>query len=196
MRHKKGGETKTESKQKKEMAASVFFPLPCSSIFAWECRFKLWEKKEPELSRGFVINTHRRQFWQAQIPYLSRRTLGKGLLSWCTGCTSESWSSPFSVLSGNRQSSPHIHLKREADLTSKIFTVKSFFFTNFLPCTQKHGKPILSKHMRSYDVPAMIKKLSLFYLELCRITGKKKHVVGLGLVVCFMLSLNVGLWPR
>lgn len=44
MRREKGRETKTESEQKRA-AGSVFSPLLCSSIFAWECRFNLWERK-------------------------------------------------------------------------------------------------------------------------------------------------------
>lgn len=77
------------------------------------CKNGFWVSKTETSNffSGFVINTHQRQFWQAQILYLSRRTLGRGLLSWCRGCTSESWSSPFSVSSESRQSSPRIHLK-------------------------------------------------------------------------------------
>lgn len=119
-------------------------------------------EKEPELSRGFVINTHRRQFWQAQIPYLSRRTLGKGLLSWCMGCMSESWSSPFSVSSGNRQSSPHIHLKESRKQTAVLTSQSQLVFSNFLssstlPCPLRHRKPKEINHIRPCHVSAMIK---------------------------------------
>lgn len=74
MRREKRSETKTESEQKRK-AGNIFSPI-CMRML-----FQPLREKEMELSRGFVINTHRRQFWQAQIPYLSRRTLGKGLLS-------------------------------------------------------------------------------------------------------------------
>lgn len=64
--------------------------------------------------------TYRRLCVPALILYLSRRTLGRGLLSLCRGYTSESWSSPFYVSSGNRPSSPHIHLEDQQKWISLI----------------------------------------------------------------------------
>lgn len=57
-----------------------------------------------------VKSTYRKLCALGLILYLSRRTLGRGLLSLCRGYTSESWSSPFYVSSGSRPSWPHIHL--------------------------------------------------------------------------------------
>lgn len=66
---------------------------------------------EPE--RGGVNITYQRRCALGPILYLSRRTLGRGLPSLCRGYRSESWSSPFYVSGGSRQSSPHIHLEDE-----------------------------------------------------------------------------------
>lgn len=75
-----------------------------------KCRHKV---NKPRGSEGCVRFTYRRLCVPGPILYLSRRTLGRGLLSLCRGYTSESWSSPFYVSSGSRPSSPHIHLEDE-----------------------------------------------------------------------------------
>lgn len=147
---KESRQRQNASKRERQAALSLlFFAL----LYLHENIISTYEReREMELSRGFVINTHQRQFWQAQIPYLSRRTLGKGLLSWCMGCTSESWSSPFSVLSGNRQSSPRIHLKgagkQEGVETAKfLMKLSSYFCLYFFVYTEK--KTIVTK---SYQI--------------------------------------------
>lgn len=60
---------------------------------------------------GCAKSTYQKLCVPGPILYLSRRTLERGLLSLCRGYTSESWSSPFYVSSGNRPSSPRIHLE-------------------------------------------------------------------------------------
>lgn len=65
------------------------------------------------LDEGCVRFTYQRLCVPGLTLYLSRRTLGRGLLSLCRGYTSESWSSPFFVSSGSRLSSPHIHLEHQ-----------------------------------------------------------------------------------
>lgn len=74
-------------------------------------------------------STYRRLYVPGRILYLSRRTLGRGLLSLCRGCTSESWSSPFYVSSGSRPSSPRIHLEEKwISLINKELKVPGFIF--------------------------------------------------------------------
>lgn len=69
---------------------------------------------------GCVRSTYQRLCVLGPTLYLSRRTLGRGLLSLCRGYTSESWSSPFYVSSGSRLSSPHIHLEDQEKWFSLI----------------------------------------------------------------------------
>lgn len=122
------------SNQFKLIAAdSHFISLLCRAtpalIAPLECRHQINKQRKQKNAvqdEGCVRSTYRRLCVPGLILYLSRRTLGRGLLSLCRGYTSESWSSPFYVSSGSRPSSPHIHLEDQQtriSLMNKEFKV-------------------------------------------------------------------------
>lgn len=101
--------------------------------------------------RRFESNTYQRQFWRARIPYLSRKTLEKGLQSWCRGCTSESWSSPFFVSSGSRPSLPHIHLKEQRKRSRKcLISPKADTQRNKVRMTVCHNGRLILAEQQSF----------------------------------------------
>ncbi len=119
---------------------SSFFRICMKMVLAAQRGKRCWR---------FESNTYQRQFWQARIPYLSRKTLEKGLQSWCRGCTSGSWSSPFSASSGSRPSLPHIHLKEQRKRNRKcLITPKADTQRNKVRMTVcQNGRLILAEQL-------------------------------------------------